>query len=86
MAFDHDGDCGVMSVSTLEPGRRRGLATALTARQLHDALARGCTTASVQSTAMAERVYARVGFRNLGRFLEYSRYTAGDRDAAAELR
>ena len=86
VAFDHDGDCGVMSVSTLEPGRRRGLATALTARQLHDALARGCTTASVQSTAMAERVYARVGFRDLGRFLEYSRYTAGDRDAAAELR
>jgi predicted GNAT family acetyltransferase len=38
---------------------------------VHDALARGCETASVQSTEMAERVYAAVGFRDLGRFLEY---------------
>ena len=34
--------------------------------QLHDAAARGCRTASVQSTEMAERVYAAVGFRDLG--------------------
>jgi predicted GNAT family acetyltransferase len=27
--------------------------------------------ASLQSTPMAERVYAAVGFRDLGRFLEY---------------
>ena len=31
----------------------------------------GCSTASLQSTAMAERVYAAVGFRDLGRILEY---------------
>jgi hypothetical protein len=36
-----------------------------------DAVARGCRTASLQSTEMAERVYAAVGFRDLGRFLEY---------------
>ena len=47
------------------------IATALTARQLHDAVERGCQTVSLQSTAMAERVYAAVGFRDLGRFLEY---------------
>jgi predicted GNAT family acetyltransferase len=46
------------------------LATALTAIHLHDALARGCRTASPQSTAMAERVYASVGFRDLGQILE----------------
>jgi GNAT superfamily N-acetyltransferase len=63
VAFDHDSDCGVVSVSTLETGRRRGLATALTARQVRDAVERGCSTASVQSTAMAEGVYASVGFR-----------------------
>jgi len=28
-------------------------------------------TASLQSTPMAERVYAAIGFRDLGRFLEY---------------
>ena len=38
---------------------------------LHDALNRGCHTASLQSTAMAERVYAAVGFRDLGQILEY---------------
>ena len=71
MAFDRDGDCGIYNVTTLERARRRGLGTALTVVHLHDALARGCQTASLQSTAMAERVYAAVGFRDLGRILEY---------------
>jgi GNAT superfamily N-acetyltransferase len=71
LAFDHAGDCGVFNVSTLEAARRRGLGTALTARLLHDAVTRGCSTASLQSTAMAERLYAAVGFRDLGRILEY---------------
>jgi GNAT superfamily N-acetyltransferase len=71
LAFDHDGDCGVFNLSTLAPARRRGIGTALTARVLEDAAARGCRTASLQSTPMAERVYAAAGFRDLGRFLEY---------------
>lgn len=58
-------------MSTLEAARHRGLGTALTTRQLDDALSRGCTTASLQSTEMAEGLYASVGFRDLGRFLEY---------------
>lgn len=36
-----------------------------------EAYARACRTASLQSTPMAERVYASVGFRDLGRILEY---------------
>ena len=71
IAFDHDGDCGIYNMSTVEEARRRGLGTALAARHVHDAVDRGCSTASLQSTAMAERVYAAVGFRDLGRFLEY---------------
>ena len=71
MAFDFGGDCGIYNVGTLERARRRGLGTALTALQVHDALARGCQTASLQSTAMAEGVYAAVGFRDLGRIFEY---------------
>jgi predicted GNAT family acetyltransferase len=43
----------------------------MTALHVHDALARGCLTASLQSTVMAERVYAAVGFRDLGRILEF---------------
>jgi ribosomal protein S18 acetylase RimI-like enzyme len=71
LAFDHDGDCGIYNVGTVEHARRRGLGTAVTALLAHDAAARGCRTASIQSTPMAERVYAAVGFRDLGRFLEY---------------
>jgi hypothetical protein len=44
----------------------------LTARLVHDAAARGCSTASLQSTEIAERIYAAVGFRDLGRILEYA--------------
>jgi ribosomal protein S18 acetylase RimI-like enzyme len=72
MAFDLDGDCGIYNVGTLEHARRRGLGTALTALLVHDALARGCQTASLQSTAIAEGVYAAVGFRDLGRIFEYA--------------
>jgi GNAT superfamily N-acetyltransferase len=71
MAFDHDGDCGIYMVGTVPPARRRGLATALSTRAVADARERGCTTVSLQSTEMAEGVYARVGFRDLGRFDEY---------------
>ena len=71
MAFDHDGDCGIYMVGTVPPARRRGLATALSAHAVADARERGCTTVSLQSTEMAESVYARVGFRDLGRFDEY---------------
>jgi ribosomal protein S18 acetylase RimI-like enzyme len=73
IAYDFDGDCGIYNVGTLEPARRHGLATALTALHLRDARVRGCRTASLQSTVMAERVYAAVGFRDLGRILEYVR-------------
>jgi GNAT superfamily N-acetyltransferase len=71
IAFDHDGDCGIYNMSTVQSARRQGLGTALTARHVHDAAARGCSTASLQSTPMAERVYAAVGFRDLGRILEF---------------
>jgi GNAT superfamily N-acetyltransferase len=71
LAFDGDGDCGIFNVETVERARRRGIGTALTALQLHRARGRGCLTASLQSTPMAERVYAASGFRDLGRILEY---------------
>ena len=71
LAFDFGDDCGIYNVGTLEHARRRGLGTALTARLLHDARARGRRTASLQATAMAERLYAALGFRDLGRILEF---------------
>jgi GNAT superfamily N-acetyltransferase len=71
LGFELGGDCGVYNVSTLERARRRGIGTALTALLLHDAVARGCRTASLQATEMAEGIYAAIGFRDLGRILEY---------------
>jgi ribosomal protein S18 acetylase RimI-like enzyme len=71
MAFDLDGDSGIYNVGTVEQARRRGLGTAVTSLLLHDALERGCQTASLQSTEIAERVYSSLGFRDLGRILEY---------------
>jgi ribosomal protein S18 acetylase RimI-like enzyme len=71
MAFDRAGDCGIYNVATQEHARRHGLATALTALLAHDALARGCRTVSLQATPMAEGLYAALGFRNLGRILEF---------------
>jgi GNAT superfamily N-acetyltransferase len=71
LAFDLEGDCGIYNVATVEHHRRRGLGTALTARLVQDARSRGCETASLQATPMAERLYGAVGFRDLGRILEY---------------
>jgi len=71
IAYDHDGDCGIFNTGTLPPFRRCGLATALTAQHLHEARERGCETGTLQATEIAEGVYASVGFRDLGRFIEY---------------
>jgi ribosomal protein S18 acetylase RimI-like enzyme len=71
IAYDHEGDCGIFNTGTLPRSRRRGLATALTALHLQRARERGCETASLQATELAQGVYARVGFRGLGRFIEY---------------
>jgi hypothetical protein len=79
IAFDFHADCGIYNIGTLELARRPGLATALTLTHLHDALARGCQTASLQSTSMAERLYTTVGLRDLGQLLEYA---PPQRDAA----
>jgi ribosomal protein S18 acetylase RimI-like enzyme len=81
LAFDHARDCGIYNVGTLEHARRRGFGTALTLLQLHDARSRGCLTASLQATAMAERIYASVGFRDVGRIFEYT----PQEDAASPL-
>jgi ribosomal protein S18 acetylase RimI-like enzyme len=71
LAFDLDGDCGIFNVGTAEAARRRGLGRAVTAALVNGAIERGCRTASLQSTPMAQGVYAALGFRDLGRLLEY---------------
>lgn len=72
IAYDHEGDRGIFNLTTLPRARRRGIGTALTALHLHEARERGCATASLQSTPMAEALYAALGFHDLGRYLEYA--------------
>jgi hypothetical protein len=55
------------------PEPRIDLAPSDWREHLRGALARGCETATVQATPMAERLYAALGFRDLGRILEYAR-------------
>lgn len=77
-----DGACGLVTipvaddinvsfVATAPAARRRGLATALVGAALDDARADGFVSASLQATPMAERVYARLGFRPVGRWQEW---------------
>jgi ribosomal protein S18 acetylase RimI-like enzyme len=71
LAYDFGSDCGIYNVGTVEQARRRGLGTAVTLAQLYAARARGCRTSSLQSTPMAQGLYARLGFRDLGQIREY---------------
>ena len=71
MAFDLGSDCGIYNVSTLEHARRRGLGTALTALHAHDALARMSDGEPAVDGDGRTHGYAAVGFRDLGRILEY---------------
>jgi ribosomal protein S18 acetylase RimI-like enzyme len=71
IALDQGTDCGIYNVGTREHARRRGLGTAVTMAHLLEARDRGCRTASLQASAMAEGLYAAIGFRDLGRILEY---------------
>jgi GNAT superfamily N-acetyltransferase len=71
VSFERAGDCGIYSVETAERFRRRGLATALVRHALRRGRERGCTSASLQSTPMAESMYASIGFRPLGRYVEW---------------
>ncbi len=70
LGLPHEGDLGIYNVGTHDRARRRGLATALTAHLLAKGFDRGCTTATLQATPMAERTYARCGFRTVARILE----------------
>jgi len=65
-AFDVAGDCGIYWVGTLSEARGAGLATGLMRQALFDARERGCTTTSLQATAMGRPVYRRLGYRELG--------------------
>jgi GNAT superfamily N-acetyltransferase len=70
---DRDDDAHVTLVGTVEAARGRGLAPALMGQALVDARERGCTTTTLVATRMGHPVYAKLGYRDLGRVQMWER-------------
>ncbi len=71
-SFLHEHDCGIYTVGTAPAWRRRGLARSLVEHVLEDAARRGARTATLQSTRMAQQLYATLGFVPVGRYEEWT--------------
>jgi GNAT superfamily N-acetyltransferase len=66
LSYEEAGECGIYLVATRPEARGRGLATALMRHALAEARKRGCTTSSLQATALGRPVYQRMGYREIG--------------------
>jgi GNAT superfamily N-acetyltransferase len=64
----HEQDAGVFMVATAPELRRRGAAGFALRTALLDARQRGCTTSTLQASAMGKSVYAAIGYRTLGTY------------------
>ena len=73
--IDHGDDLGFYFVATDPQFRGRGLALRLTAAALTDAKHRGLATSSLQSSALGQPVYERLGFAGDFRLHMYERRT-----------
>ncbi|MGH2968087.1 MAG: GNAT family N-acetyltransferase [Solirubrobacteraceae bacterium] len=65
LALYHGEDCGVSFVATAPHARRQGLATGVMHRVALDAGAAGCTTTTLQATALGEKLYKALGYRKV---------------------
>jgi GNAT superfamily N-acetyltransferase len=70
-AIRTDEVVGIYAVGTLEPFRGRGLGTALTWAAVAMGREWGCRLAVLQASEMGFGVYQRMGFRTVGRYVEY---------------
>ena len=61
-----NGDCGISGVATLPEARGHGIATRLLAAVLGEARRLGMATTSLQASPAGAKVYAALGYRNLG--------------------
>ena len=76
----YDGLVEVGGIGTLEPDRRRGIASSATSRIVREAFDRGVDVAMLSAgDERASRLYERLGFRRLGTMLTYSDPAPADR-------
>jgi ribosomal protein S18 acetylase RimI-like enzyme len=68
IAREHDGDCYFWFVATAPDAQGKGIASELMRQALRDANQRGCTTTTLESTKVAEKMYTALGFTPLGRY------------------
>jgi ribosomal protein S18 acetylase RimI-like enzyme len=73
LARERDGDCYFWFVATVPEAQGHGLASELMRHALSSARERGCDTTSLESTRAGESVYARLGYRSLGRYTMWER-------------
>ena len=73
IAREQDGDCYFWFVATVPDAQGAGLASELMRHALRDARDRGCTTSSLESTKVAERMYEQLRYRPLGRYEMWER-------------
>jgi ribosomal protein S18 acetylase RimI-like enzyme len=64
----HEGNAEVVFVATLPDARRQGLAAECMRTALRAAAKDGCTTTTLEATAVGEPVYAAMGYRSFGRY------------------
>jgi predicted GNAT family acetyltransferase len=67
-----DGVSEITSIAVRAPWRRRGIATAISARLLADVTAAGVTSPFLMANTDESRVYAGVGFKPIGEILHIS--------------
>ena len=65
-ALDEGGDCGIYLVATQPASRKQGLAAGLVRQALLEARSRGCSSSSLQSSAVGFSVFQRLGYRDCG--------------------
>ena len=67
-SFVVDDDVGVFNVATPSQYRGRGYGATITAHAVHEGFANGAELAYLQSSALGESVYRRLGFREVLRY------------------
>lgn len=68
LAVETNSDCYFWFVATAPEARGRGLASELLRHALREAAERGCSTTTLESTAMAESMYKQLGYGSFGRY------------------